>query len=186
MSRVSTLCLFLGAALLASGCGPGRATGAVPGNRVPAAVTSVAVDTTGWRRVQGPGPFSLALPPTLERDADVIGIDPGSVRFRGLSLAVGVSYNQYARPAANAGEAEFLTESLRVDQRPAEFWFYRNPTGSEFAYHSGVYIPVAVPRSAPGRPTPERIGLVVSADCKTRADCAVARRIFESVRFERG
>lgn len=129
----------------------------------------------------------LRVPGSLVRDTTLRGIGSPVHSYRSPDLLLWLRYSSMDRPPANEGQPGYRRERVRVDGREGEYWVFGTPPDAEnqeFAYRSGIYVPVAKGATIGPATAPDTAALLM-ADCKTAADCEVARRIFFSLRFTR-
>jgi hypothetical protein len=104
--------------------------------------------------------------------------------FRSTSLEVLFGYGvDRGGVPVDPGEPETLT----IDGHTAIFRRYRSRAGeAELPFRVGLDVRLPAPPRPPGHPlTGLGYQLGVSARCRTQNDCAIARQIFESIRFQK-
>lgn len=134
-----------------------------------------------WPRVQGEGPYTIAIPPELQRTS-AAGVDSDVAEWRGSSLRISLHYTVYGSGLGDRSGAE--RGRLVVDGRTGRWMLYRRQ--GEEAEASLPYVFTAFfPRIARAAWTDGWYSLVIAAECGTEQDCEIARRIIESIRWTR-
>lgn len=124
-----------------------------------------------WRQADV-GAFSLHLPPDLHK-TEARGIDSSVHRWVGPNMEVSSDYGHYSNDFGGWPE-DTAFEPVEVDGKAARIGTARHDFGYGFAYSTQIAF----------RDVRPKIHRSVFAACNSIEDCAVARRIFLSIRFK--
>jgi hypothetical protein len=131
-----------------------------------------------WKRFKGPG-FTFSAPASL-KEVTRDGTDSVSWGFVGEKIVLGY--------ALGGGDDDFdrwpkeiKFETLKVDGREAKLGMRENDPTWKFRFEMRILIPVTF--KVGDRYVDRRLGF--SASFKTEKEVALARKIFESIRFSK-
>lgn len=167
---------------------PERKAPAAPSPRViPAAPAAPAPDPDGWRRIEGGGPYTVALPRELiSRAARPRGIDAQLVMIETPSLEIRFFYGRQlgSGPPTEPGMSDLVQDSVVIDGEPGIIARYRlvRAPDSRPEYRARLF--VVPPDPTNDHPIFTR-KLVVLALCRSTEQCALAERIMRTIRFTR-
>jgi hypothetical protein len=128
-------------------------------------------------RITDVGPFTIDLPTDLA-EHEARGIDSFVGEWRRPGMRLSFDYGQYSNDVATWDPGtEF--EAVTVDGKPARIGTNRQDFGYGLLYATAISFRNLTVHEFSKMP----VHLTVFAACSTPADCAVARRIFLSIRF---
>jgi hypothetical protein len=128
-----------------------------------------------WQRFDT-GPFSFSAPPDMERK-QAVGIDSYVGYFESPNIILGFDYGQWPNDLSDWPK-ETKVEFVTIDGKRAKIGRCQTGFGFRFDYASAVYF-ANVGSSSHGK-----MKLNMFTSCKSSNDYAIARKVFESIRFK--
>lgn len=122
-----------------------------------------------WKKIDT-GWFSFSAPASFKK-VEVKGIDSFVGRYVADGISLDFDYSLYSHGFSERSK-ENKSESLKVDGFDARTGTSEEKAGSEFGF--STYITIHVDGG---------YALGMSVKCKTKKEVAMARKIFESIRF---
>lgn len=127
-----------------------------------------------WQRTLTSGPFSLLLPPSLEKQ-DVRGIDSIVGEYSSRRASLSFDYGLYSDRFEFRGQENYSDSLVSLDDKPARLVRYSEVVEGERSYVSAIHIP-----SLFFGPLGEET-LSVWVDCPIQSDCHVLERALLSI-----
>jgi hypothetical protein len=126
-----------------------------------------------WKRFDA-GWFSFSIPSDMNED-EAHAIDSYVGQFHNARMEISFDYGVYSNPLDDSNKSDHRSELIEIGGKQTKIVMYvESSSDSPLKYFAGVHFPDLGGQSK----------LTMTARCRDRDGQAIAKKIFESVRFK--